>query len=255
MRYAAARGWLIAGALLWAGEVAAQGPESQRVPQPAPAVEGQAQREAQRGNRPAEPPPVPVRIIQSPDEAAHDAAREAKSDEHEANDLAAQRKAADAAADSAASAYGQVIAAFVGIFFSLVGTGLLVWTLRETRRTAQAAIDGAFAAERAALAAAFGKTIFPDQKIRENNTFTIRWMDIDAEVKISQRFFSDDRICPVLLGCYAYYSGINDLQHQTGFIFQFVKLPEDSNCFIPSEGDIPIERLRLSRWDQEGAVD
>ena len=154
MSHAAARGWLTAFALLWAAhQVAAQAPEGQRVPQPSPAVEGQTQGDAQRGSRPPKPPPVPVRIIQSVDEAEHEAAREAKSDQHEAEDLAAQQKAADSAQLAAAAGQRQVEAAWAAAILSLFGTGLLVWTLRETRRTAQAAIDGVAAADRAARAA------------------------------------------------------------------------------------------------------
>src|SRR4051794_29970003 len=73
----------------------AQPPDGQRVAQPSPSVEGKAQREAQPGYRPPEPPPVPVRIVKSPGEAAGDAAREAKSDEHDVKDLDAQIRAAD----------------------------------------------------------------------------------------------------------------------------------------------------------------
>lgn len=131
----------------------AQAPEGQGVAHPSPAVEGESQGGADRSQGPTEPPPVPIRIIQSPDETAHEAAREAKSDQHESDDLAAQQKAADSAQLAAAAGQRQVEAAWAAAILSLIGTALLVWTLCETRKTAKAATDGVIAADRAAKAA------------------------------------------------------------------------------------------------------
>lgn len=178
LSYLAARGWLIATVALWVGQVAAQPPERQGVSHPSPAVEGQPKGATQRGYRPPEPPPIPVRIIQSVDEAAHESYREAKSDEHEAKDLAAQQKAADAAYSAAASAYWQEIATFVGIGLTFIGTGLLVWTLRETRRTAKAAIDGVIAAERAAIAAERANKITEDVYLADQRP----WLKVDVDI-------------------------------------------------------------------------
>ena len=119
----------------------AQTPEGRRVPHPSPAVEGQAQREAERGGRQPEPPPVPVRIIRSVDEAEHDAAREAKADEHDAQDLNAQIRAANAAEE-------QVPIAKWAVALSALATGLLVWTLWETRKANRIARDAYIADQR-----------------------------------------------------------------------------------------------------------
>lgn len=138
--------WAIGLALLAAGGPSAQTPERERMPHPGPSVEAETQREANRGGRPPEPPPVPVRIIQSVDETEHDATREAKSDEHDAKDLDAQKRAANAAEK-------QILPTRVAVGLTAFGTCLLVWTLYETRRTANAAVEGIKAAKRSADAA------------------------------------------------------------------------------------------------------
>ena len=56
---AAVVGFLIATAYT----ALARAPEGQGVPEPSPAVEGQAHGGAPPGYRPPEPPPVPIRII------------------------------------------------------------------------------------------------------------------------------------------------------------------------------------------------
>lgn len=101
-----------------------------------------------------------VRIVQSVDEAEHNKAREAQTDKHEADDLAAQQKAADAAAVAATAADRQVDAAIASAVLALaatiiagVGTYYLIRTFQEAKRTADAAADGVKEAARAAKAA------------------------------------------------------------------------------------------------------
>ena len=132
--------------ILSSSEPSAQTPDRQWMPHPGPAVEAETQREARGGRHPSEPPPVPVRIIQTIEEAEYNAAREAKSDQHDAEDLKAQVRAADAASEQIAPSWAAAV-------LSGIGTILLVWTLCETRKTAKAAVAGVKAANRAAKAA------------------------------------------------------------------------------------------------------
>ena len=69
---------------------------------------------------------MPVRIIQSPSDAAHAKGREAQTDKHERENLDAQVRAADAAED-------QVPIAWLATIFSALGLGFILWSLSEAR--------------------------------------------------------------------------------------------------------------------------
>jgi hypothetical protein len=146
--------------------LAADAPEREGVAQSGQAVEEQAER-GSGGDNPSDPSSaaIPVRIIKDRHEAKRDEAREAQSDKYEAEDLAVQQKAADSTAVAATAADRQVYAARLSVLLTLVatviagvGTWFLIATFRETRRTAEAAVKGMEAAERAnAIAAAVPK--------------------------------------------------------------------------------------------------
>jgi hypothetical protein len=82
------------------------------------------------------PSPVPVVVLETPEQAAAARHRLVRSDEHERRNLGAQMRAA-------AAAEGQVIAAWAGALLSFAGTILLIFTLRETQKSTGAARDAA----------------------------------------------------------------------------------------------------------------
>jgi hypothetical protein len=97
--------------------------------QPRPAAKGQA---AQRPNENARPvqeanEPVPIRIVENTDQTFHEQDREAKTDQHDSEDLEAQKRSATATEE-------QVIPAWAAALFGFAGTALIAWTMWETRR-------------------------------------------------------------------------------------------------------------------------
>jgi hypothetical protein len=86
----------------------------------------------QSGRYPTEAAPLPIRVVESPGDAAHSKEREAKADKHDAEDLEAQVRTADATER-------QAILSLVAIVISSLGLIGLALTFYETRRTAQAA--------------------------------------------------------------------------------------------------------------------
>lgn len=100
--------WLsIVAIAVWSATIVvlAQTPSGEGVSTESPAIEEQTPNSSSSSK--ASPPEnaIPVRIIEDPIEADHRKEREAKSDQHESDDLAAQRKAADAAWKGAIRAY------------------------------------------------------------------------------------------------------------------------------------------------------
>jgi hypothetical protein len=83
---------------------------------------------------------VPVRILENPDGAKHTLERETKSDQHDVDDLDAQRKAADAAERSAAATEWQKIPTLVQISIAVLGTIGLIGSLVLNSRATNAAI-------------------------------------------------------------------------------------------------------------------
>ena len=106
-----------------------QAQKSERVAEKRPLVANQSSNKTNKRQYPSESSPLPIRMIQSPSDAAHADAREAKADKHEEDNLREQVRATDAAER-------QTIIGGIAAGLSLVGTLLLVWTLWETRRTA-----------------------------------------------------------------------------------------------------------------------
>ncbi len=121
----AAFGWLSLGS---------QAPSAQRVTSPAPPPKEQAKQPAQASQ--PKPAPIAVTIVESPEQAVAGDRGKAESQEHDSRDLDAQIRAANAAEN-------QVFPSWLGAMFSFIGTGLIVWTLLETRKSSKAAIDAA----------------------------------------------------------------------------------------------------------------
>ena len=117
-----------------------QAPKDKGTPGPAPAVARQPSNTTDGKQYPSEQSPLPVRMIESPSDAAHSKAREARSDQHDKENLSAQARAADAAEEQAQMGRLAAILSFLSVL-------LLVWTVRESRRSAEAAIRSAAIAE------------------------------------------------------------------------------------------------------------
>ncbi|MFN0192651.1 MAG: DUF6471 domain-containing protein [Aestuariivirga sp.] len=123
-------GWLIVGSAL------AQAPSGQGVTGETPALEKQVPENAKPEVTQVDNFSIPVRIIEKPEDAERAKEREAKSDQHEADDLEAQRKAADAADRSAEVAEWQKIPTLVQMAFALFGTlGLIISLLINSKAT------------------------------------------------------------------------------------------------------------------------
>lgn len=129
--------WIaVAGFFLIGLGKAAESPKGSRMPHSSPPEKGQTENKARGNEYPTENAPLPVRVVQSPSDAAHGAGREAKADEHEAKDLDAQVRQAGASEQQAAASWWAVV-------LTGLGSGFLLWTLFETRRTANAARQSA----------------------------------------------------------------------------------------------------------------
>jgi len=111
-------------------------------PRPEEGVSGQAK----AGNDDAWKSSLPVRIVDTPDQAAAAKDREEKSDKHEAADLDAQQRAAKAAELSAASAERQEEFAERQVWLSAVGILALLVTIWFSIRATNAAVTAANAA-------------------------------------------------------------------------------------------------------------
>jgi hypothetical protein len=92
---------------------------------------------------PTEQAPLPTRSIESPADAERSKARESRDEKHDADDLSAQLRVADAAEK-------QIWLGWAAWALSLIGVWLLWSTLRETRKTSQAAQADAEANAKAA---------------------------------------------------------------------------------------------------------
>ena len=136
---AAALGLLIA--LGWWEGAQAEGRPP--VPQPRPTVEAQPEGRANDNQEPAPKPtwPTDFEAAEKASRAECSDAEECRSDQRDYSDLQAQWRAANAAkGQEAFSRYQTWIAAgATGIAF--VGTIFLIWTFKETKRTADAAAD------------------------------------------------------------------------------------------------------------------
>ena len=128
-------------ALAATAAMSAQAPRSQGVATPRPAVAGQSANSANAQPQPTVDAPLPVQIIQSSSDAEHAQEREAKSDNHDAEDLDAQIRAADAAEK-------QIPPAWVAAILTFFGTALLVWNLTEARKANRIAIAAIEQSER-----------------------------------------------------------------------------------------------------------
>jgi hypothetical protein len=116
--------------------------QTQGVAEKSPARKSQATKQSERQQYPTENAPLPIRVIESPSDAADRQRSAASAAEHEQADLKAQERSASAAEQ-------QVSVGTAMAWLSLAGLFALIWTLCETRRAASAAIRAANAADKA----------------------------------------------------------------------------------------------------------
>ena len=93
-----------------------------------------------RRGGPTERAPLPVTVIESPGDAADRQARQSRADQQEAESL-------DARIRSATAAEKLVVVGAGSLALALLGVLALIWTFIATRRSAQAAMRAAMAAE------------------------------------------------------------------------------------------------------------
>ena len=116
MEIIAAFGWLSLGS---------QSPSANGVSSPPPAQNEHPQNPAQTSaNKPA---PIVVTLVESVEQAEAAKRVQTESRQHDSRDLDAQIRAADAAEN-------QLFPSWFGAILSFMGTGLIVWTLFETRK-------------------------------------------------------------------------------------------------------------------------
>jgi hypothetical protein len=137
---------LVAVFMVLATGVGAQ--EGQGVAPESPPIQEQPNGSAGRPDAVA-PPGFAVRIVESPEDAEDRRNREKKSDQHETDDLAAQRKAADAAERSATTAEGQIIPTWIQAAVAIVGTIALLVTIAFSIKATNAAVQSSNIAEEA----------------------------------------------------------------------------------------------------------
>lgn len=121
----------------------AQTPNEKGVAQASPPVTSQTPAKANSDQSKAHQFSLPVRIIQSQEDASSAKAREAKSDEHDAKDLDAQIRSADAAQEQVRlTQLSLVLAAIgtIGLIVSLAYNRKAIWAAAEANETARKAI-------------------------------------------------------------------------------------------------------------------
>jgi hypothetical protein len=146
-------------AILTGSGVAAQAPSG------APTNGNQSHGKTNGSNASAEQLSSPIRMVKSPDEAAHDSARETAADNRDERNLQILERATQAPETQARTAPWQTVFAVVGAIF-------LGWTLYETRRTATAAQKSAEAisnVERAYLYLTNAVALFNDAHPHPDN--------------------------------------------------------------------------------------
>jgi len=119
--------WLLVIAL-WGGVATpalSQAPAAQAVPKAAPMAKSQAAKAPDNKQYPTLEAPLPVRVVETPEDSKHTREREARSDKHDADDLVAQVRAANAVEK-------QVTPTYVAAWLSGIGTILLIATLSIT---------------------------------------------------------------------------------------------------------------------------
>lgn len=92
-----------------------------------------------------------------------------------------------------------------------------------------------------------GSTVFLGQKMVFPHAGTVSWIDINEHIATNkQKGFNDDCIFPHLIGCVDYRSP-SRTEHQTGFIYSIHRRKGAGyiNAFIPSEGEIQADAIRL----------
>lgn len=100
-----------------------------------------------------------------------------------------------------------------------------------------------------------GFTIFPDQAIDIGQGLSKSNQEVeDAAREIGP---NNDKIFPILIGQATYYASGETEPHQTGFIYQIMRIKNGRPTMAISrgDGDIPANQLLLQHWHKPGRVD
>lgn len=155
------------GLALLAGSTNAQDPHGvppERVTPESPAVQEQPDGRTDSGQGQTTRQPFPVTIVESPEDAEARRNSERKAEQHEADDLAAQRKAADAAEAGAAAAERQIVPTWIQTGIAVIGTLALLYTLWLTREANRISREIGQAQVRAYLGIQGGDILSPATK-------------------------------------------------------------------------------------------
>lgn len=99
-------------------------------------------------------------------------------------------------------------------------------------------------------------TVFPGQKMVFPHEIPINWIAINEHIaKNKRKGIGEDFIFPHLVGCVDYRSP-SRTKHQTGFIYNIHrrKGAVDINAFVPSEGEVQADAIRLVYWSSPGRI-
>ncbi|MFK0692656.1 hypothetical protein ACFX5Q_31520 [Mesorhizobium sp. IMUNJ 23033] len=169
--------------MVLATHVSAQ--EAQGVTAKAPSQQEGKDGKASDAQTRANEPPIPVRIIESPDDTQRTRDREAASDKHDSDDLKAQQKAADAADRAATATERQVVTAWWQVGVGIAGIIAILVTIGFTIRATNAAVRSANHADESARVAE--KALLVSEKIA--NKQLRAYIDV-ADIKMEGDLFS-----------------------------------------------------------------
>lgn len=128
---------------------AVQAQEAQGVAPKGPAVQEQPNRSADDTGDYSWKSALPVRVVESPEDSKDRRDSEKKTQQHDTDDLDAQRRAAKAAESSAATAEGQIIPTWIQAGVAIIGTAALLVTIWFSIKATNAAVRSADLAEKA----------------------------------------------------------------------------------------------------------
>lgn len=97
-----------------------------------------------------------------------------------------------------------------------------------------------------------GYTVFPDDPLPVDYIYSFASNETLAEVTGKQHGF----ILPVVMGCIDYFFAFGEsIHHQSKFVYELSAVGPSGVrlAIIPSEGDKPLNLLRLDSWFEAGS--
>ena len=131
--------------------------------QPAPSVASEARNETQPGGGAPNRSPLPVVVLETPDQAERAAQSEAKAERHDAEDLEAQVRAADAAKEQVSPAWAAAFFSFLGTILISIALFISVLDLKHAREATRQSL-------RAYVYVDGGKVVWYEEGVRASLT-------------------------------------------------------------------------------------